>query len=178
MRKVQLGALFNLLLFFLVACIPGKAQTGQVTVTEPVITSTAVINPAPSVTATNPAKPSTPGINPTPGATASEVPVNAGDAGVKTITLDNNGQKISLHPDETFLLRLGELYQWNIVIDDQAVISRIPNIMVIRGAQGIYKAHQAGKATLTADGDPLCRQTKPACGMPSIRFTLQIEVLP
>jgi hypothetical protein len=74
-------------------------------------------------------------------------------------------------------LKLGELYQWNIEIDRPEVVSRVPNIAVIRGAQGVYKANQPGTATLTADGDPLCRQAKPACGMPSRRFTIQVEVL-
>lgn len=105
-------------------------------------------------------------------------PDASGDGSVKTVTLEQNRQTISLHQGETFLLKLGEIYQWNIVIDHPEVISRIPNIAVVRGAQGVYRAIQAGTATLSADGDPLCRQSKPACMMPSIRFSVQVEVLP
>lgn len=155
MKLFRFGPISILLFLVLVGCIPGA---GQLSATLPVLTSTPVI----------PRSIMTPTVE----------PVNAGDESPKIITLDNNGQQISLHPAETVLLKLGEVYQWNINIDDQTVINRIPNIAVIRGAQGIYQARQAGKATLTADGDPLCRQARPACGMPSIQFTLQIEVLP
>ncbi len=47
---------------------------------------------------------------------------------------------------ETFLLKLGEDYYWNITIDDQTIISRVPNVLVVRGAQGIYRAHEPGHA--------------------------------
>ncbi len=78
---------------------------------------------------------------------------------------------------ETFLLDLGmDVYDWRVEIDNQDVLSRVPNIMVIRGAQGIYKAHNPGTATLTAVGDPLCRKSTPACGMPSMIFHLTVIV--
>jgi hypothetical protein len=119
---------------------------------------------------------------PTPAPQPTSTPVvitPAPDGGASNIvTLDNNNQLITLHPGENFLLKLGETYQWEPVIDNQDVISRAMTFAVIRGAQGLYSAHQPGTATLTATGDPLCRQTKPACAMPSIVFTLHIEVLP
>jgi hypothetical protein len=158
MKTFLFGPISILLFLILVGCIPGSVQGGQMSATFPALTSTPVDLEAIQ----------TPTIE----------PAIAGDESSKIITLDNNGQQIRMHPDETVLLKLGEVYQWTIDIDDQTVISRIPNIIVIRGAQGIYKAHQTGKATLSADGDPLCRQSRPACGMPSIQFTLQIEVLP
>jgi len=94
----------------------------------------------------------------------------------KTITLDDDQKTIPLQVDETFLLQLGEGYDWNISIDDQTVISREVNVMVIRGAQGIYRAHKPGSATLTAVGDPLCRKSVPACGAPSRLFRLNVVV--
>jgi hypothetical protein len=95
---------------------------------------------------------------------------------VKTITLDDDGKTISLQVDETFLLKLGEGYDWNISIDDQTIISREVNVMVIRGAQGIYRAHKPGRATLTAVGDPPCRKSVPACAAPSRLFRLNVVV--
>ena len=95
-----------------------------------------------------------------------------------TITLDNNNQLITFHVGEAFLLKLGEGYDWSPVIDDMTIISREMNVAVVRGAQGIYLAHKAGTTTLTATGDPQCRQSKPACMTPSIIFTLHIEVMP
>jgi len=94
----------------------------------------------------------------------------------KTITLDDDGKTINLQVDETFLLNLGEGYDWNISIDDQTVISREVNVMVIRGAQGIYRAHKPGSATLIAVGDPPCRQSVPPCGAPSRLFRLNVIV--
>ncbi len=95
---------------------------------------------------------------------------------VRTVTLDDDGKTITLQVNETFLLNLGEEYDWNISIDDQTVISREVNVLVVRGAQGIYRAHKPGSATLTAVGDPVCRKAVPPCATPSRQFRLNIVV--
>ncbi len=94
----------------------------------------------------------------------------------RIITLDDNSKTITLRVNETFLLQLGEGYDWNITIDDQTVLSRVVNVLVARGAQGIYEAHKPGRATLTAVGDPLCRRAKPPCAAPSRLFSLNVVV--
>lgn len=71
------------------------------------------------------------------------------------ITLDDNDKTTILQVNETFLLKLGEFYDWNITIDDQTIVSRVVNVLVVKGAQGIYRAHKPGSATLTAAGDPI-----------------------
>lgn len=96
----------------------------------------------------------------------------------KVITLADNGKSIILQKGESFLLKLGENYNWNVDIDDKTIVSRVMNIMVIRGAQGVYDAHNPGQTMLTAVGDPLCRSSVPACGMSSIQFKLNITVVP
>ena len=98
-------------------------------------------------------------------------------SGAKTITLDNNNTAIKLKVGGTFLLNLGATYNWNVQIDNQNVVSREVNILVINGAQGIYRAKESGKAVLSAVGDPLCRQSNPACAAPSLLFKLNIEVI-
>ncbi len=97
--------------------------------------------------------------------------------GSQTVTVDDQGKTITLVVGERFLLNLGEGYNWEVSISDQAVVSRVIGITVIRGAQGVYQANQAGSVTLTATGDPLCRQSQPACGMPSRLFTVTIIVM-
>lgn len=92
------------------------------------------------------------------------------------VTLAQNNQKIYLKKGENFLLKLGNNYDWNIDISDQNIVSRVVNIMVINGAQGIYKAHNPGIATLTAQGDPFCLSSIPRCAMPSILFRVNITV--
>jgi predicted secreted protein len=94
----------------------------------------------------------------------------------KIITLDDNGKTITLQVNESFLLKLEEEYDWNITIDDQTVLSRKVNVLVIRGAQGIYEAHKPGRATLTAVGDPPCRRATPPCAAPSRLFSLNVIV--
>jgi hypothetical protein len=92
------------------------------------------------------------------------------------VTLQDNNQTIHLQVGQTFLLKLGEGFDWNVTVADPAVASRVVNILVVRGAQGVYAAHQAGTTTLTAAGDPQCRQSTPPCAAPSILFKIQIDV--
>jgi hypothetical protein len=94
------------------------------------------------------------------------------------VTLADNGASITLHVGQTFLLNLGDQYDWNINVADQTVLSRVKNIAVIRGAQGVYQALKAGTTTLMAGGDPPCRKSSPPCMRPSIAFELSVVVEP
>ncbi|MHB9031772.1 MAG: hypothetical protein ACYC6L_01865 [Anaerolineae bacterium] len=96
--------------------------------------------------------------------------------GSQQITLGDNNKTITLAVNERVLLNLGEGYTWNVTVADQSVISRVVNITVIRGAQGVYEAHKAGQTTLTAVGDPACRTAKPPCEQPSRSFSVTIVV--
>jgi predicted secreted protein len=96
--------------------------------------------------------------------------------GQKVVTRDDRGKTISLAVGENFLLELGEGYTWEVNVSDQAVLSRVKNIAVIRGAQGVYLANKPGKVTVSAAGDPLCRQSQPPCMMPSILFEFTVQV--
>jgi carboxyl-terminal processing protease len=98
------------------------------------------------------------------------------EASPQTVTLENDGGTIILRPGETFLLKLGEEYDWTVTIADQTILSRVRNVMVVRGAQGLYQANQTGRTTLTASGDPVCRQSQPPCAMPSRLFKITVEV--
>jgi len=66
---------------------------------------------------------------------------------------------------------------WNITIDDQTVISRVVNVAVVRGAQGIYIAHNEGRTRLIAFGIPVCRKEQPPCGAPSRQFQTNVMVV-
>ena len=93
-----------------------------------------------------------------------------------TITQENNNQTIELNVGDTFLLKLGEEHIWNVEIDNDDVVSRVKNIAVIRGAQGVYEAKMPGSATLSASGDLPCREEVPPCAAPTILFKIQINV--
>jgi hypothetical protein len=92
------------------------------------------------------------------------------------VTLDDQGQTVRLAVGDSFLLKLGETYQWELALSDPNVVSRVKNIAVVRGAQGVYTADHAGTVVLSATGDPLCRQSTPACAMPSLMFTVTLVV--
>ena len=113
---------------------------------------------------------------PAPQSTPIELVPGTVPGGQKIVTRDDQGKTININTGDSFLLQLGENYNWDISISDPAVLSRIVNIAVIKGAQGVYSAHQPGTVTLTAVGDPLCRQSQPPCMMPSIQFKVTIVV--
>ncbi len=94
----------------------------------------------------------------------------------REITLDDNGKNITLGVNEQVLLKLGDQYNWTITVGDPAIISRVVNILVVRGAQGVYETHRPGQTTLTATGDPPCRTANPPCAAPSILFQIQVIV--
>jgi hypothetical protein len=89
----------------------------------------------------------------------------------------DTGKTIDLKVGDSFLLALGEGFDWNVTIADPSIVSRQVNILVVRGAQGVYLAHKAGRTTLRAVGDPLCRKTTPPCGLASrlVEVTLVVH---
>ena len=92
------------------------------------------------------------------------------------VTLDDNGKTITMHVGETFLLALGD-QSWDVQVADQSVLARVPNVMVVRGAQGIYRALKAGTTTVTATGKPNCAAGQ-VCAMYVIGFHMTVQVLP
>lgn len=93
------------------------------------------------------------------------------------VTLSENGMTFVMHPGESFLLNLGmDVYDWAVEVDNQDVLHREMNMMVVRGAQGIYIAQNPGTVTLTASGNPLCLQSTPPCMMPSLLFRITVIV--
>jgi hypothetical protein len=111
----------------------------------------------------------------TPGQTVAPLNPPAG-SGSLVVTLDNINQSITMRTGDRLLLKLGEIYNWEVTTSDPDVLSRVINIMVIRGAQGLYEAHKPGQVELNAVGDPLCRSSKPACMMPSLLFKISVIV--
>ena len=88
------------------------------------------------------------------------------------VAFSENGKTFTMHVGESFLLNLGtDVYDWTVEVDHQNVLQRDMGVKVIQGAQGIYVAQAPGTVTLTANGDPLCLQSKPPCKMPSISFS-------
>jgi len=94
----------------------------------------------------------------------------------RDVTLADDGQTLTFQVGQSFLLFLGNNYKWSATAGDPAVVSHVPNVFVIPGSQGLYQARRPGHTTLTASGDPACRQAQPPCAAPSMVFSVQIVV--
>jgi hypothetical protein len=93
-----------------------------------------------------------------------------------TVTLADNGTTVMLPTGGSFLLQLGSDLDWNVVVADPGIVSRDVNILVIRGAQGVYQAQQAGTTTLAATGTPICRTTAEPCPQYVVNFMITVIV--
>ena len=119
---------------------------------------------------------STPGAGPyrlfAPNVAADSAPTPA----TSTVTLADDGTTITMHRGDTFLLMLGTDYNWDVQVSDTSILARVPNITVIRGAQGIYQALGMGSTTLTATGVLSCPPGT-ACPMLARLFRLDVNVV-
>ena len=90
------------------------------------------------------------------------------------ITSEHDRGTLTLNLGEQLLLLLGEGYDWTVTISDDASLTLVEP--PAQGTQGLYQAAQPGTVELTAIGDPICRKTKPPCGMPTVLFRLVVVV--
>ena len=90
------------------------------------------------------------------------------------VTQQDNGKTVVLYKGEAFLLNLGDM-DWTLSISNPNIISRVKNIMVIRGAQGIYRTDNIGTTTLSAQGRPHC-DTGQMCAQYIVNFSTTIVV--
>jgi hypothetical protein len=90
------------------------------------------------------------------------------------VTQADNGTTLHLVVGQQFLLDLGSSVDWAVTVADQGVVARVPGVLVIVGAQGIYAARATGTTTLSAIGSPHC--TSGACPQYRIAFHLTVTV--
>jgi hypothetical protein len=147
--------------------VPTSTLTPMPTLTS---TTSPTTSPTSTVTATPTATPVPP-----PAAATPTVPSAVPGAG-RPVTVADDGQTIVLNVGASFLLQLGDAYIWTVTVADPSIVSRQVNILVVRGAQGVYVAHKAGQTTLTAVGNPPCRSAQPPCAAPSRLFRVTIVV--
>ncbi len=167
-------------LWFLAGCassVGAPSGSAQATLEPPTYVPAAPPTQEPTVAAgPSPSAGSSPTASATtiPSVGSTAAPTSA--ATLPPVTLADNGKMLTLHPGDRFLLQLGDEYNWTVSVEDQSIVSRLVNVLPIRGAQGIYEAKRAGRTELTAVGDPKCRQARPPCGMPSRLFRLSLVV--
>ena len=105
-------------------------------------------------------------------------PIEFPPGGGLIVGLEDQGRTVIMHVGDRFLLQLGDVFDWTVTSSDGSVVGRVINILVIRGAQGLYEGRKTGEATINAVGDPKCRSSQPACMAPSINFTIHVQVEP
>ena len=95
---------------------------------------------------------------------------------VAQITLADDGQTVAMQVGQRVTVALGEQYRWEVTSSDTAVISRLPQFAMVRGAQGIYEAHKAGQATLEATGTMVCAAGQPCPALARVfRVTVTVR---
>jgi hypothetical protein len=176
--KTKILILVMVTLFLAAACSTGPATEASApqNPANPPVTETSV--PAtPEVIQSVPEVSTTVALNALP-TLATETLVPGGNAIPENgITLEDKGKTFKLKVGDSFLLNLGtDVYDWTVTVDNESVLRLKMGVMVIRGAQGIYDALAPGTATISATGNPLCLQSNPPCGAPSILFTITVIV--
>ncbi len=126
-------------------------------------------------------RPSSPPATPRPTATSlprptatvpQATPATPPGAAALVVTQADNGTTLHLAVGQQFLVDLGSTVDWSVTIADQGIVGRVPGILVIRGAQGIYAALVPGTTILTAIGSPVC--SSGACPQFRIAFSITI----
>ncbi len=97
--------------------------------------------------------------------------------GPQAITPASAGQLLQYVVGQRFVLELGAGFQWSLSFSTPGVFNRVPNVAMIRGAQGIYVATTAGQTTLTATGTPMCDAGQ-MCSQLARQFQVSLIVRP
>ena len=151
MKKYRLAG--SILALVLVACGQGAATLEQA---------------RPTAAPTGATKPATRELLPSP------TPVRE----MLTVALNDvsTGQTLHLAVGDTFMLKLGDDYLWQVHIGDERVVTHLAKPGAKSEAPGPYLARAAGQTELQITGDPACSKASPPCAMPSILYELKIAV--
>ena len=85
------------------------------------------------------------------------------DATAMITTADNNGTVV-VTKGQHVAVQLGDSMNWLLNFEPDTILTRVKNIMVTRGEQGLYTATDVGTTTLSATGSPICNANE-ACPM-------------
>ncbi len=101
--------------------------------------------------------------------------IRSGSNSGLTITFADNGKTIPLVVGQTFLLNLGQDYDWTVTVDDQNIVGRALNITIPKGAQGAFEAKRAGTTAFHATGIIICPPGQ-VCIQIALEFHVQLVV--
>ena len=158
------------------APLPTATVSGPTTA-PPAGSSAGPASPGPSQRPSSPPATPRPTATPLPRPTATVTPTASATppgAAAVVVTLADNRTTMHVAVGQQFLVDLGSTVDWTVTIADQGIARRVPGVLVIRGAQGIYAALAPGTTTLSAIGSPVC--TSGACPQFRIAFSITIVV--
>jgi photosystem II stability/assembly factor-like uncharacterized protein len=92
------------------------------------------------------------------------------------VTLADDGRTLTLQVGQRLVLDLDRAYTWTVTVENPTVVGPLVDVPAPQGSQGVYEAFRSGQTTLTANGDPICRQAQPPCTLPPRQFQLQLVV--
>jgi hypothetical protein len=91
------------------------------------------------------------------------------------ITRADDGKTVVLRVGDRFLVQLGDEFDWSVSVSDPSIVRRVPNVLVVRGAQGIFEAARAGETDLVATGVLHCAPNQPCPALAAV-FRVHIVV--
>ena len=117
------------------------------------------------------------GITPQTGTAAAGTPLPAisPQANSFVVAADANNRTISMHQGQAFVLSLSQDFNWQVSVDDPAVLRRL-NIAP-PGSEGAYQAASVGQTALTAIGNPACPSAQPPCSPVPAQQSIRIQVV-
>jgi hypothetical protein len=89
------------------------------------------------------------------------------------ITLEDNGQTVSLTPGKNIVMMLGTDYNWTITSSDDKVMAKKDIALTDARMQAVYQAVGAGEAVMNATGT--CKAG--GCAMPSATFSINVKAV-
>jgi hypothetical protein len=94
----------------------------------------------------------------------------------RTVVAADAGDTVVLAVGDRFTLELGDA-AWTVTVADTSIVRRLPNFMMIRGAQGIYQAYADGRTSLdaSAPGGP-CTSAQMPCAPKAQSFHVELVV--
>jgi len=110
------------------------------------------------------------GATPTPGPRATTVPAS----GQVTLGVSSRGETITVIQGASIVLAAGSLYVLSHITYDPAVLADAGQTS---DGTPLLRAISRGTTTVTATASPRCRQSHPACGLPSLLLTYTVHVV-
>jgi len=87
---------------------------------------------------------------------------------------DEAGAAVTLAPGNRLELRLGSGYDWSVQVSDATLLTG--SGPVAGAGPAVYQAQHAGRVTLSATADPLCRKANPPCGLATRVYDVPVTI--